>query len=110
MVRLRDLYTLLFRRAIDYREVTGKKGNIYIYIMHAYGMQNQTSIRISAELLRALKHFKEERESYEDVIWDFIEPHLELSDEAKKDIKQSEKEYERGEVFTLEEIEEKYGF
>ena len=32
-------------------------------------MQNQTSIRVSSDLLNALKKFKEEKDSYEDVIW-----------------------------------------
>lgn len=73
-------------------------------------MQEQTSIRISADLLKTLKKFKEAGDSYEDVIWDFIEPHLELSEEAKKDIEESIKEYERGETFTLEEVKKELGF
>tara|TARA_B100001971_G_scaffold204083_1_gene219852 strand:- start:1042 stop:1263 length:222 start_codon:yes stop_codon:yes gene_type:complete len=73
-------------------------------------MQNQTSIRISSNLLNALKKFKEEKDSYEDVIWDFIEPHLELSEEAKKDIELSKKEYERGNFVTLEEVKKELGF
>lgn len=68
-------------------------------------MKNQTSIRISTELLNTLKKFKETNESYEDVIWDFIEPHLELSDEAKEDIKKAQKKYQRGEVITLNQIQ-----
>ena len=67
-------------------------------------MQEQTSIRISSELLKTLKSFKEEGESYEDIIWDFIEPHLELSKQAKKDIELSKNEYKRGNFFTLEEV------
>ena len=73
-------------------------------------MQNQTSIRISEELLNTLKKFKEERDSYEDVIWDFIEPHLELSNETKEDIKKSVEEYKRGEFLTLEQVEKELGF
>lgn len=83
---------------------------IYICIMHTSNMQNQTSIRISLDLLNTLKKFKEEGDSYEDIIWDFIEPHLELSEQAKKDIEISRKEFERGETFTLEEIEKELGF
>jgi len=78
--------------------------------MHTFNMQNQTSIRISLDLLNTLKKFKEEGDSYEDIIWDFIEPHLELSEQAKKDIEISRKEFERGETFTLEEIEKELGF
>jgi len=72
--------------------------------MHAFNMQNQTSIRISQNLLNTLKKFKEEGDSYEDIIWDFIEPHLELSNQAKKDIEQSKKEYKKGNFLTLEEV------
>jgi len=73
-------------------------------------MQNQTSIRISTELLNTLKKFKEENDSYEDVIWDFIEPHLELSIETKKDIKKSVEEYKRGEFFTLDQVKKQLSF
>ena len=78
--------------------------------MHAYTMQKQTSIRISLELLNALKKFKETEDSYEDVIWDFIEPHLELSEETKKDIELAKKEYEKGNFITLEEVKNELGF
>jgi len=78
--------------------------------MHTLYMQNQTSIRISLDLLNTLKKFKEEGDSYEDIIWDFIEPHLELSEQAKKDIEVSRKEFKRGESFTLEEVEKELGF
>jgi len=77
--------------------------------MHTYSMQNQTSIRISTDLLNTLKRFKEDKDSYEDVIWDFIEPHLELSDKAKEDIKKSLEEYKRGEFSTLEEVKKRLG-
>ncbi len=81
--------------------------------MHTLYMQNQTSIRISLDLLNllnTLKKFKEEGDSYEDIIWDFIEPHLELSEQAKKDIEISRKEFKRGESFTLEEVEKELDF
>jgi len=78
--------------------------------MHTFTMQQQTSIRISSTLLNTLKKFKEEGESYEEVIWDFIEPHLELSEQAKKDIEISRKEYERGNFQTLEEVKKEPGF
>lgn len=73
-------------------------------------MQEQTSIRISSNLLNALKKFKEGGESYEDVIWDFIEPYLELSTQAKKDIEASKKEYTRGETITLEDLKKDLKF
>jgi len=78
--------------------------------MHAYCMANETSIRISTELLNALKRFKEDNDSYEDVIWDFIEPHLELSEETKKDIEKAKEEYKRGNFYTLEQVKKELGF
>ena len=71
---------------------------------------NQLHIFIETRLLNALKKFKEKKDSYEDVIWDFIEPHLELSEEAKKDIELSKKEYKRGNFVTLEEVKKELGF
>ena len=73
-------------------------------------MQNQTSIRISSDLLNTLKKFKEDNESYEEVIWDFIEPHLELSEQTKKDIEISRQEYKKGDFTTLEELKKELGF
>ena len=73
-------------------------------------MPEQTSIRISSNLLNTLKKFKESNDSYEDVIWDFIEPHLELSKQAKKDIEISKKEYKRGNFSTLEEVKKELSF
>jgi len=73
-------------------------------------MQEQTSIRISADLLNTLKKFKTDSDSYEDVIWDFIEPHLELSKQTKKDIEIAKQEYKRGNFVTLEEVKKELGF
>jgi predicted CopG family antitoxin len=78
--------------------------------MHAQSMQEQTSIRISSDLLNTLKKFKEDNDSYEDVIWDFIEPHLELSEQTKKDIDISRQEYKKGNFMTFEEIKKELGF
>ena len=73
-------------------------------------MPEQTSIRISSNLLNTLKKFKESNDSYEDVIWDFIEPHLELSEQTKKDMEISRQEYKRGNFTTLEEVKKEFGF
>jgi len=73
-------------------------------------MQKQTSIRVSVNLLKTLKKFREEGDSYEDVIWDFIEPHLELSEEAKKDIEISLNEYKKGQFMTFKEVKKELGF
>ena len=70
----------------------------------------QTSIRISKRLLTILQSMKTHpKESYEEIIWEAIEPHLELNDRTKKEIEESIREYERGEYYTLDELEEKYG-
>lgn len=73
-------------------------------------MPEQTSIRVSADLLNALKKFKADNDSYEEVIWDFIEPHLELSEQTKKDIEIAKQEYKRGNFVTLEEVKKELGF
>jgi len=73
-------------------------------------MQQQTSIRISTQLLNTLKSFKEEKDSYEDIIWDFIEPHQQLSIETKQDIEKSLEEYKRGEFFTLDQVKQELCF
>lgn len=71
--------------------------------------QEQTSIRVSKQILDLLKSMKTSpKESYDEVIWDLVESHLDLNEETKKHIEESIKEYERGEYFTLEELEEKY--
>ena len=65
-----------------------------------------TTIQISKELkdtLNARKMFDNER--YEDVIWDLLEDTMELSEETKRNIKQSEREISEGKVHTLEEVE-----
>ncbi len=73
-------------------------------------MQKETSIRVSLDLLETLKRFKDEEDSYEDVIWDFIEPHLELSSQTKKDIELSLREYKQGKFVTFEEVKKELGF
>jgi hypothetical protein len=78
--------------------------------MHTQSMQEQTSIRISSNLLNTLNKFKEDNDSYEDVIWDFIEPHLELSEQTKKDIEISRQEYKKGNFMTFEEVKKELGF
>tara|TARA_Y100000310_G_C20524850_1_gene735497 strand:- start:699 stop:935 length:237 start_codon:yes stop_codon:yes gene_type:complete len=73
-------------------------------------INGQTSIRVSKQILELLKSMKTyPKESYDEVIWELIEPHLELNDETKQNIEESIKEYKRGDYFTLEELEKKYG-
>jgi len=62
----------------------------------------QTSIRITTTLKNVLDKFKvSDRETYEDIIWNFVETHLELKDEIKKEFEKAKKE--KG--YTLDEIE-----
>ena len=78
--------------------------------MYTYNMQ-QTSIRVSKELVDALSKLKlKSKETYEEIIWDAIEPYLELSKEVKDSLEEGEKESKRGETISFEQLKEKYGF
>ena len=65
----------------------------------------ETTIQVSQNLLGVLKTMKMyNKESYENLIWDLIEDRMEFSEETKKNIAQSEKEYREGKTITLEEV------
>ena len=66
----------------------------------------QTTIRITNNLHKALGSLKSSDESFEDLIWDLIEPYLELSEQTKKDIEDSLKDYEKGKFFSLRAVKE----
>jgi len=68
----------------------------------------QTTIRITENLHKALRSLKDSGESFENLIWDLIEPYLELSSSTKRNIERSREEYVRGETFTLEEIKKEF--
>ena len=69
-------------------------------------MGEATSIQVSRDLLGELKDRKMyDKESYEDIIWDLLEDSLELSEETKRHIEESEKDFKEGRTHTLEEIE-----
>lgn len=69
-----------------------------------------TTIQISEKLQEKLKKKKlYENESYEDIIWDLLEDSMELSEETKKNILQSEKEIREGKTKTIEEIKKELG-
>lgn len=75
----------------------------YIYTM-------ATTIQVSSDLLETLKKRKlHTKESYEEVIWDLLEDTMELSEETKKAIAQSEKDFREGRFYTHEQIKKKYG-
>ena len=54
--------------------------------------------------------FSMKGDSYKDIIWVFIEPHLELSEQAKKDIEVSRKQYTKGNFSTFEQVKKELGF
>jgi len=69
-----------------------------------------TTIQVSNELLETLKKRKlHEKESYEEVIWDILEDTMELSEEAKKSIAQSEKDFKEGRFYTHEQMKQRHG-
>jgi len=68
-----------------------------------------TTIQVSVELKDHLEKRKMSSESYEDVIWDLLEDTMELSEATKKRIAIAEKEYEKGNYFTLEEVKKELG-
>ena len=64
-----------------------------------------TTIQVSEELQEKLKDKKFfEKESYEEVIWDLLEDSITVSEQTKRDIRQSEKELREGKIHTLEEV------
>ncbi len=68
----------------------------------------ETTIQVSVNLLERLRLMKmNEKESYENIIWDLIEDSMELSLEAKNNISISEREIKEGKTISLEEIKRK---
>jgi predicted transcriptional regulator len=69
-----------------------------------------TTIQVSSKLLDKLKSKKMyDKETYEEVIWDLLEDSMELSEETKKHIKQSEKDFKEGRVYTHEQVKKELG-
>jgi len=68
----------------------------------------ETTIQISHELLEKLKLMKmNDKESYENIIWDLIEDRLEFSKETKRNLMRSEREIKEGKTISLEKLKEK---
>ena len=71
----------------------------------------QTTIRISKKLLDSLLKLKiDDNETYEEVIWDIIEPYLNLSKEVKESLREAKNDIQRNETISFEELKKKYGF
>lgn len=69
-----------------------------------------TTIQISTELAKELKHAKLfGSESYEDVIWDLLEDRMELSAETLKNIREAEADIRAGRVKSLEQVKKELG-
>jgi len=69
-----------------------------------------TTIQISKDLQQELTKKKLfDRETYEEVIWDILEDTMELSDQTKKDIEFSRKEFKEGKYKTLDQIKKELG-
>jgi predicted transcriptional regulator len=71
---------------------------------------SQTTIQISNDVKATLlKQRISEKESYNEIIERILEDSLDYTEETKKDIEESKKQAEKGEVYSLEEMEELFG-
>ena len=69
-----------------------------------------TTIQISNELKSLLEKRKlHTRDTFEGIIFDLIEDTMELSEQTKKSILESEKDFKEGKFFTHEEIKKELG-
>ncbi len=67
-----------------------------------------TTIQVSSKLMEELQNRKMySKESYEELIWDLLEDSMELSEETKRHIKQSEKEIREGKTISLSDVKKK---
>jgi len=70
-----------------------------------------TTIQISNQLMDRLKTMKmSDKESYEDIIWDLVEDHMELSEETKRNVTEAKKQIAKGKFYTHEQVKKELGF
>ncbi|MDP3918651.1 MAG: hypothetical protein Q8Q35_01975 [Nanoarchaeota archaeon] len=70
-----------------------------------------TTIQVSEELRERLALRKsDDKESYEEIIWDLLEDTMELSAQTKKDIALARKEYKQGKFVTHAQLKKGLGF
>lgn len=70
-----------------------------------------TTIKVSQDFVGALKSIKSQtNQSFEEILWDLLEPYLDFSAEAKKAIEKSKKDAKEGKTFSLAEIKSEFGF
>lgn len=51
-----------------------------------------------------------DKESYEDIIWDLVEDHMELSEETKRNVTEAKKQIAKGKFYTHEQVKKELGF
>lgn len=69
-----------------------------------------TTIQITNQLMDRLKSMKmSEKESYEDIIWDLVEDHMELSEETKRNIASAKKQIAKGKYYTHAQVRKELG-
>ena len=77
-------------------------------VHHMYAMA--TTIQVSEKLLKELKKRKlYDKETYEELVWDLLEDSMELSEETKRNIAQSEREIKAGKTIPLSQIKKEFG-
>ncbi len=70
-----------------------------------------TTIKVSQDFVGALKSIKSQtNQSFEEILWDLLEPYLDFSAETKKAIEKSRKDAMEGKTFSLAEIKSEFGF
>lgn len=71
---------------------------------------SQTTIQISNDVRTILlKQRISEKETYNEIIERILEDSLDYTEQTKKDIEESKKQAAKGEVYSLEEVEEMFG-
>jgi serine/threonine protein kinase HipA of HipAB toxin-antitoxin module len=69
-----------------------------------------TTIQVSEKLQKELaKRKMNDKETYEEVIWDLMEDALELDKETKKELAIARQEIKEGKYHTLEEVKKDLG-
>ncbi len=70
----------------------------------------ETTIQISKKLQEELKMRKiNDKESYENVIWDLLEDTMELSQETKRDLEIAREQVKEGKTHTLAQVKKDLG-
>lgn len=96
----------MFFGGLDLREgniIRIAKG-LYTIVSYITTME-QTTIQISKDLLNQLKLRKmNEKESYEQIIWDLMEDATELSEETKEAIAEGRRQFKEGRVHKWSDI------